>query len=256
MCRIDWSTSTPEDAETTTVRINCTDGTSFHGDHVIWTGSLAVLQAQENQLFSPPLPAHKKRAIRAYKMGTAEKMFLHFERPFWPTGWRGFATLWRPQDVQVLCSAETEGGEQDAWLKAVSGVYTVDHQPNVLCAWISGEQARVMSALPERQVCGALVRLLRTFVRDLVVTEPVALVRSAWNRESNFGGSYSYPTVDATRERAQRDDLAAPLCCRRDAGKPLVQFAGEATVKRFYGTVHGAVESGWREADRLIALYK
>lgn len=29
-------------------------------------------------------------------------------------------------------------------------------------------------------------------------------------------------------------------------------FAGEATHDYFYSTVHGAVETGWREADRIL----
>ena len=33
-------------------------------------------------------------------------------------------------------------------------------------------------------------------------------------------------------------------------------FAGEATNTHYYSTVHGAVESGWREAERLIKFLK
>lgn len=32
----------------------------------------------------------------------------------------------------------------------------------------------------------------------------------------------------------------------------LILFAGEATHDHYYSTVHGAVESGFREADRLL----
>lgn len=34
-----------------------------------------------------------------------------------------------------------------------------------------------------------------------------------------------------------------------------ILFAGEATNPHHFSTVHGAIESGWREADRLIQLY-
>lgn len=36
----------------------------------------------------------------------------------------------------------------------------------------------------------------------------------------------------------------------------VVLFAGEATTSRFFSTVHGAVSAGWREADRIINLYR
>lgn len=52
---------------------------------------------------------------------------------------------------------------------------------------------------------------------------------------------------------ARNDDLAEPLL--DVAKRPVIQFAGEATNKHHYSTVHGAIESGWREADRLIKFY-
>lgn len=49
-------------------------------------------------------------------------------------------------------------------------------------------------------------------------------------------------------------DLASPLS--NSMGLPVLQFAGEASHDHFYSTVHGAVETGWREAQRLIDLYR
>lgn len=54
--------------------------------------------------------------------------------------------------------------------------------------------------------------------------------------------------------KATTTKLAEPI--RDISGKPIVQFGGEATSTHYYSTVHGAIESGWREAKRLIDLYK
>jgi len=38
--------------------------------------------------------------------------------------------------------------------------------------------------------------------------------------------------------------------------EPLILFAGEGTHERFYGTTHGALMTGIREAKRIVELYK
>ena len=40
----------------------------------------------------------------------------------------------------------------------------------------------------------------------------------------------------------------------RAGARPVLLFAGEATHPRHYGTTHGALLTGRREADRLLAL--
>lgn len=54
--------------------------------------------------------------------------------------------------------------------------------------------------------------------------------------------------------QTSRADLAAPVLNAR--GEPVLQFAGEATESHHFATVNGAIETGWREAQRLIDLYK
>lgn len=36
----------------------------------------------------------------------------------------------------------------------------------------------------------------------------------------------------------------------------MILFAGDATVSEYYGTVHGAIQSATREADRLVQFYQ
>lgn len=77
---------------------------------------------------------------------------------------------------------------------------------------------------------------------------------SKWHSNPLFRGSYSCYTLKAEALGANFQKLAKPI--NDSTEKPVIQFAGEATSAKYYSCVHGAVESGWREADRLINLYK
>lgn len=78
--------------------------------------------------------------------------------------------------------------------------------------------------------------------------------RSKWHSNPLFRGSYSNYTLKAEALGVDCQKLAQSIDDLN--GKPVLQFAGEATSAKYFSCVHGAVESGWREADRLINLYK
>lgn len=78
--------------------------------------------------------------------------------------------------------------------------------------------------------------------------------RSQWFTNTHFRGSYSFQSTKTDLLKTSAADLAAPI--RNALGVPILHFAGEATHDHYYSTVHGAVESGWREAKRITDLYK
>lgn len=75
------------------------------------------------------------------------------------------------------------------------------------------------------------------------------LFRSNWLSNPNFSGTYSYHSLKSVALKAKNEELAQPILDTE--GNPLILFAGEATDAPHHSTVHGAIESGWREADRL-----
>lgn len=77
--------------------------------------------------------------------------------------------------------------------------------------------------------------------------------RSQWYTNPHFRGTYSYQTI-ASRRLNSNENLAKPLINRH--GKLTLMFAGEATHPYYYSTVHGAIETGYREADRVLRLYQ
>jgi monoamine oxidase len=85
------------------------------------------------------------------------------------------------------------------------------------------------------QIFGAKIAS-RSFERGLIAD---------WGADPWIRGLYSYPTVQTTE--GAREALARPL-----GGK--IFFAGEATnTLGASGTVHGAMETGWRSAAEVLA---
>lgn len=242
---IDWSC---DESSNNLVKVKCTDGSSYEADHVICTVSLGVLKEKHLQIFNPKLPALKKNAIDGLTLGTVDKIFLEFKEPFWPKDFLGFSLLWNDEDLEEIRKMK------HSWMEDVFGFYAVDFQPNILCGWISGKNARIMEETPENEVLETVMFLMRKFLTKFSVPDPIRMERSTWYKNPNFRGSYSYRSINTDLLSTTADHLASPLT--NSVGVPVLQFAGEATHENYYSTVHGAVESGWREAKRITDFYK
>ncbi|XP_017072156.1 polyamine oxidase 1 [Drosophila eugracilis] len=229
------------------VTLRCWNGQIVSADHVICTVSLGVLKEKHKQLFVPDLPAAKVRSIEGLKLGTVNKFLLEFEEQPMPENIRGVAFLWLEEDLKEL------RGSQFFWLESVCNFHRVDRQPLLLEGWIIGAHARYMETLSEEKVLEGLLWLFRKFLK-FTIPHPKNFLRSQWHSNPNFSGSYSFYPTYADELRTGRTDLGSPLV--HVSGRPRIQFAGEASSRNHFSTVHGATESGWREADRLNEFYK
>lgn len=243
VCNISWSDQSREH-----LIVKCSDGSSYDCDHVIVTVSLGVLKENYQTLFTPQLPAIKTNAIEGLSIGTVNKIFLQFDKPFWDKDWAGFSLLWTQKDSEEIRKTN------DAWLEDIFGFYKVDYQPNILCGWIGGPSARKMETLDDSTVYDGCMLLFKKFLGSSIPwTKPVKIIRSSWYTNKHFRGSYSFRSVTTDALRTSARDLSLPLY--DILGKPALLFAGEATHDHYFSTVHGAIETGYREADRLAAFY-
>lgn len=153
------------------IRIECYDGSAYEADHVICTVSLGVLKERHITMFTPILPSEKINAIEGLNLGTVDKIYLEFDKPFWPVGWEGCSLLWNYDDLKVVRE------HKNNWLEHVFGFYTVDYQPNILCGWVSGPSARRMEQTPIEEVKAGVTWLLRIFLRAFLVPTPIRIVR-------------------------------------------------------------------------------
>ncbi|XP_061397059.1 spermine oxidase-like [Musca vetustissima] len=266
------------------VIVRCCNGSQeYEADHVIITVSLGVLKDKLESMFHPPLPMQKKLAIVGLGYGSVGKIFLEFPVQFWPTDWYGFTMLWLKRDLEDLQRTPYE------WVEEIFGFYCVNYQPRVLLAWIVGSYVVKLEQMPEDQVIDGCMYLLRRFLWKWEIPQPLKVQISRWQSNSNFLGAYSFRSMLSEQLNVSALQLAQPLTVQMseipankscsstsvfsqgpvadDAAneaaaicsknmKPVLLFAGEATSRHHFSTVHGAVESGYREANRLINFYR
>lgn len=65
---------------------------------------------------------------------------------------------------------------------------------------------------------------------------------------------FIYYSLKSNALEVTAEILAEPIV--NEMQKPIIQFAGEATNDKHYACKHGAIQTGWREAGRLIKQYK
>ncbi|XP_030628392.1 peroxisomal N(1)-acetyl-spermine/spermidine oxidase [Chanos chanos] len=234
------------------VVVECEDGETFPADHVIITISLGYLKKHHQTLLSPPLPLHKVHSIQRMGFGTNNKIFLEFEQPFWEEDCEAIFLVWDDEVglTDVVADVKT------SWARKLFG-FTVlkpaERYGHVLCGWIAGHESEYMETLSELEVLHTVTQLIRKFTGNPTIA-PRKLVRSQWHSHPYACGSYTYIAKGCSG--CDISNLAEPLPPGDSQTKAMqVLFAGEATHSSFFSTVHGALLTGWREADRLISSY-
>ncbi|XP_039629677.1 peroxisomal N(1)-acetyl-spermine/spermidine oxidase [Polypterus senegalus] len=234
------------------VMVECENGEVVPADHVIVTASLGYLKQYFQTFLNPPLPLHKAHSIQRMGFGTNNKIFLEFEKPFWDPSCQVISLVW--EDENSLYDATPD--VKKFWVKKLFG-FTVQHSDerlgHVLCGWIAGHESEYMEELSDAEVKESLTEVLRRFTGDSTIT-PKRVFRSKWHSDLYTRGSYSYVSVGCSM--SDIDNIGQPLPLPGSNSRPFqVLFAGEATHPSFYSTTHGALLSGWREADRLISYF-
>ncbi|KAM7408800.1 hypothetical protein PAMA_002496 [Pampus argenteus] len=236
----------------TPVTVECDNGERIAADHVIVTVPLGYLKKHHSTLFRPPLPLHKMHSIQRLGFGTNNKIFVEFDSPWWDTDCESIYLLWEDEDAMV----DQVPDIQTSWIKKLFGFTVVkpaERYGHLLCGWIAGHESEYMETLSEQEVTHAVTQLIRRFTGNPTIT-PRRVLRSQWFHDPWTCGSYSYPGKGCSLQDLQ--NMMEPLPAKRSQSQPLqVLFAGEATHPYYFSTVHGALLTGQREADRLISHY-
>jgi len=205
------------------VRVD-TDHGSFTADHAVVTLPLALLRA-ERVAFDPPLPSAHREVIGHLGVGLLDKVVLRFERAFWPLERHFFGRM-----------APRDGGIR-SWLNAARWAGTP-----LLVGLLGADAARAFEGRDEAGAVALAMASLRG-IFGASVPAPSRAVVTRWAADPFALGAYSCVPVGGSHTMRAR--LAAPIDGR-------LHLAGEATHAEYPATVHGALLSGWRAADRIL----
>lgn len=198
---------------------------TFNADYVIVTIPLGVLKANKVS-FSPALSAEKQASIGRLGMGQINKVFLLFDRNFWPT------------ETQYFGFHSQNRGRYSYFVN-----YRTFSSFNCLVTFGFGQQGAIVENMTESELIADVTPALKAmFGAD--APAPRRAIKTTWNNDPFALGAYSFAAVNSTAQ--DHVTLAEP------SGSRLL-FAGEHTHEVYRATVHGAFLSGEREANRVIA---
>ncbi|MCU7494047.1 MAG: FAD-dependent oxidoreductase [Ignavibacteria bacterium] len=212
------------------VEVFCENGERFSARKALFTIPLGVLQAPEESRayvrFRPGLP-EAFEAFKSMGFGSAIKLFLEFQDPFWNK-------LKAPELGFLLSEAEIPTW----WTQLPESV-------PVLTGWIAGPDSDKLAGMSEEEIIARALNSLSNIFGMETESLKAQLVSSKavnWNKDPFSLGAYAYTTVK-TKEALEK------------ASEPVqntIYFAGEA----FYegpamGTVEAALTSGAAAAGKL-----
>jgi len=201
--------------------ITASNNSLFNADKVIITVPIPILKSGDIQ-FIPSLQNEKINAFSKIGMDAGMKVFLKFSNKFFDQNIIGGA----------ICAAYAD----DSIGKAQSD--------NILLAFIMGDQAAYLTALAnDTAITNALLQELDLMYNGQATTSFIASHVENWTTNPFVKGAYSYSTVGMGDARK----IATQSISKK------LYFAGEAmNINGHHQTVHGAVETGYREVINIL----
>jgi lysine-specific histone demethylase 1B len=198
---------------------------TFNANKVIITVPISILKSGDIQ-FIPALPIEKTTAFSKIGMDAGMKVFLKFSNRFF--------------DQNIIGGAVCAAYADDSIGKA--------QNDNILLAFIMGEQAEYLTSLgSDAAITTALIQELDIMYNGQASASFIASHVQNWTTNPFVKGAYSYSTIGMGDARK----IASQALSEK------LYFAGEAmNTNGHHQTVHGAVETGYREVINILTDIK
>lgn len=252
-----------------------TNRCTYTARELVCTLPLGVLQhdiQEKSSIFEPDLPKDKLDAILGLGFGTLDKIFLIYDQPWWED--EQYFSIYKKGIVKMPTGSEKTSKDQrceapDSFMgftdELAGIVFNKDGTTTtglrilslinlknltgfpVLSAFVSCSNASQIESLTENQAGSIIHRALTTWF-GVETPKPSSVYVTRWAADSYSRGSYSH-MIASISEIAHRKCFQQPIINDKSC---MLRFAGEHTSINHFATVHGALLSGWREADEIL----
>jgi monoamine oxidase len=190
-------------------------------------GILAIPPALAGRLaYKPALPGWRDQLTQRMPMGSVIKVHTLYDRPFWREEGLSGLVISDSGPIRIVYDNSPEAGS-----------------PGVLVGFIEGEQARIWARRRQGDRRAAILACLTDYFGDRA-GRPRELLERSWADEEYSGGCYAGyfpPGVWTSFGPALREPIG-PL-----------HWAGTETATVWNAHMEGAVQSGERAADEVLA---
>ena len=194
---------------------------------VLLTVSNGILQ-NEDITFIPQLPNYKIQAIHNLPMGILNKIGVLFKQGTFKEndiGWYVALTDTNDNDKSQIISFEIRKRKKEHMI-----------------FFFGGKKGFDVENFPDKYY-----KIITAFIKNqfgnLIENNIIEIIHTSWGKDPFTKGSYSFALPGHSSER---ELLKKSL-------EKKVYFAGEATIKSYYGTCHGAYISGVNAANEIIS---
>jgi monoamine oxidase len=203
--------------------------------------------------FKPRLPFAKTDVISNVGFGLLDKVYIRFDNAFWRTPgffkkevdcFFGNVSGINPHHYMFLDVGRRLGSEETA--------------PAVLMSLVSGNEAADLEGKSDNDIVDEVMETLEAiFSPTIIVSSPIAFKITRWGKDRFARGSYSFLPPGSTDQDYQL--LQSPVNANGDSllleGAEVMRlyFAGEHTTALHPSTAHGAMLSGIRAAQEVVA---
>ena len=203
------------------IQVTDSNNNVYTADKIIVTVPITILKSGDIE-FVPALPTEKTTAFSKIGMDAGMKVFLKFSSKFF--------------DENILGGAICAAYADDSIGKA--------QDDNVLLAFVMGQQAEYLTSLgSDSAITNALLQELDTMYNGQATASFVSSHVQNWTTHPFVRGAYSYSTIGMGDARKVASETVAKK----------IYFAGEAmNINGHHQTVHGAIETGYREVINLL----